>query len=124
VLFSFNGTDGAEPRAGLIFDKAGNLYGTASSGGNPNTCPASTGFGAGCGLVFELAPPSGGKSAWTETTVFSLNDVMGNNPLVSLILDAKGMAKDLYGDRRCPGSVARSCICSSGARTYRNDLPR
>src|ERR1039457_5181 len=28
VLYSFNGADGANPVAGLIFDGAGNLYGT------------------------------------------------------------------------------------------------
>ena len=28
VLHSFNGSDGAFPYAGLIFDAAGNLYGT------------------------------------------------------------------------------------------------
>ena len=35
VLHSFNdnGTDGIHPHAGLIFDAAGNLYGTTSVGG-------------------------------------------------------------------------------------------
>ena len=35
VLYSFSGSlDGAAPYAGLIFDAAGNLYGTTYSGGN------------------------------------------------------------------------------------------
>ena len=33
VLHRFNVTNGAEPEAGLIADNAGNLYGTAASGG-------------------------------------------------------------------------------------------
>ena len=94
VLFAFSNTNGADPRAGLVADKAGNLYGTTSYGGNVNACPATTGLGAGCGVVFALTPPAKGKTAWTETTVFSLNATMGNNPLAGLTLDAKG---NLYG---------------------------
>jgi len=46
VLYSFgNGTDGTYPHAGLIFDAAGNLYGTATGGGT-----------YGDGAVFELTP--------------------------------------------------------------------
>ncbi len=50
VLYSFNdnGTDGDYPYAGLIFDAAGNLYGTTGEGGT-----------YGCGTVFELTPYSG-----------------------------------------------------------------
>jgi uncharacterized repeat protein (TIGR03803 family) len=45
VLHSFNGKDGAEPRAGLIRDAAGNLYGTTYAGG-----------AHGSGTVFKLTP--------------------------------------------------------------------
>ena len=41
VLWSFNSTDGANPSDSLILDSAGNLYGTAESGG---------------GVVFEVTP--------------------------------------------------------------------
>ena len=33
VLYNFTGQEGANPLASLVFDPAGNLYGTASSGG-------------------------------------------------------------------------------------------
>ena len=47
VLHNFdnNGTDGAYPYAGLVFDTAGNLYGTTYAGGS-----------YGVGTVFELTP--------------------------------------------------------------------
>jgi uncharacterized repeat protein (TIGR03803 family) len=36
VLHSFTGPDGSKPRAALIADPAGNLFGTASAGGTFN----------------------------------------------------------------------------------------
>jgi uncharacterized repeat protein (TIGR03803 family) len=51
VLHSFNvAPDGAHPIGGLVLDKAGNLYGTTSDGGD-----LSCGF-SGCGTVFKLTP--------------------------------------------------------------------
>jgi hypothetical protein len=44
VLHQFNATDGYGPDSGLVFDKAGNLYGTTLSGG-------AYGY---YGVVFEL----------------------------------------------------------------------
>src|SRR5271157_693209 len=48
VLQNFNGTNGSGPQSGLIFDTAGNLYGTTTSGGTYNY-----------GTVFELSPTVG-----------------------------------------------------------------
>jgi uncharacterized repeat protein (TIGR03803 family) len=53
ILHSFSGgADGASPLAELILDAAGNLYGTASAGGN-SLCGNQ---GSGCGVVFKIAP--------------------------------------------------------------------
>lgn len=61
VLHSFaGGSDGQNPNAGLIFDAAGNLYGTTTNGGT-----------AGLGTVFELTPPAAGQSQWTESILYS-----------------------------------------------------
>jgi uncharacterized repeat protein (TIGR03803 family) len=48
VLHHFQGSDGANPLAGLIRDESGALYGTTQNGGS-NACPG------GCGTVFRLA---------------------------------------------------------------------
>jgi hypothetical protein len=46
-----NGMDGAYPAGTVAFDASGNLYGTASSGGDLLYC------GAGCGVVWEIISP-------------------------------------------------------------------
>jgi uncharacterized repeat protein (TIGR03803 family) len=81
--FAFNGTDGTNPVAGLIFDASGNLYGTTSGGG-----------AYGGGIVFELTPAANGS--WDEKILhnFNNNGTDGNNPLAGLIFDASG---NLYG---------------------------
>jgi uncharacterized repeat protein (TIGR03803 family) len=58
VLYSFAGSsDGNCPFGELIFDRAGNLYGTAASVG---------GFAS---TVFELKPPATQGNPWTETVL-------------------------------------------------------
>jgi len=85
VLYAFTGkADGANPVAGLMRDKAGNLYGTTEFGGDLNGCS-----GTGCGTVFELS--SGGEMSVLYT--FTGGDD-GGQPVANVIGDAKG---DLYG---------------------------
>ncbi len=93
VLHSFgNGTDGVGPLAGLVFDRAGNLYGTTAAGG---TTASSSCFG-GCGTVFELSP--GTKGQWTEMVLYDFCSQAGcadgNDPDAALIFDVAG---NLYG---------------------------
>jgi uncharacterized repeat protein (TIGR03803 family) len=87
VLHRFRGgKDGSAPSAGLIADKAGNLYGTTTNGG-AGSCQG------GCGTVFELSPAAAGR--WTETVLYSFtggND--GAIPQTGLTFDAAG---NLYG---------------------------
>src|SRR5271169_2754901 len=65
VLHSFNPAihDGVNPQSMLVFDAAGNLYGT-TYGGGVDTC---FGMAFNCGTVFELSPDAGG--GWTEKTL-------------------------------------------------------
>jgi uncharacterized repeat protein (TIGR03803 family) len=86
ALYSFNnnGTDGAYPDAGLLFDTAGNLYGTTVRGGGSDYD----------GTIFELSPRHGG--GWTETVLYSFtfDGTDGIDPLTGLIFDTQG---NLYG---------------------------
>ena len=89
VRYNFAGApfDGELPAAGMIMDKAGNFYGTTTSGGSSSNCAG------GCGTVFELSPAGPG---WKETVLYSFqgspND--GSDPSTSLIFDDAG---NLYG---------------------------
>jgi len=89
VLQSFNGTNGAYPFAALIADGPGNLYGTTSGGGANNR-----------GVVFELSPPAVGKTAWTETVLFSFHGTKGY-PNAGLLADSAG---NLYGTTQGGGA--------------------
>lgn len=90
VLYSFcsaaNCTDGHSPSAGLIFDSKGNLCGAAFQGGN--TSQECGGSRYGCGVVFELNPPSGGSGPWTETVLHTFTGEDGYWPAARLASDA------------------------------------
>ncbi len=78
TLATFNGTNGANSRAGLIMDAGGNLYGTTSNGGS-----------SGYGTVFEWV-----KSLGTITVLASFNGTNGAHSSAGLIMDGSG---NLYG---------------------------
>jgi uncharacterized repeat protein (TIGR03803 family) len=85
--FNFDGKDGIWPYSGVIFDAAGNLYGTTSEGGShPTKCLS------GCGTVFELSPGPSGE--WTEKILHSFDGDDGFSPSGGLVFDAAG---NLYG---------------------------
>jgi uncharacterized repeat protein (TIGR03803 family) len=99
ILHSFkpNPPDGYQPYAGLVFDKAGNLYGTTSEGGSG---PCSHG----CGVVYELSPKAGG--VWAAKVIYSFNGFPtdGQTPAASLVVDAAG---NLYGTTVAGGTVSQ-----------------
>jgi uncharacterized repeat protein (TIGR03803 family) len=94
---SFTEAGGQFPRAGLILDAAGNLYGTTSSGGAHNG-----------GSVFELTPSAGG---WTGTLLYSFCAQTactdGMEPFGGLTFDASG---NLYGTTRSGGANAGGTV--------------
>ncbi len=89
MIHSFGGTgDGTQPEAGLVIDKAGNLYGTTVGGGASND-----------GTVFELIPSGGG---WTEQIIYSFTGATdGMYPYLGhLTFDKAG---NLYGTTKAGG---------------------
>lgn len=86
TLYAFNGTaDGASPNAGLIFDSAGALYGTASLGGD-DTVVCFSGQNRGCGTAFKLSPPSTQGGAWTQSVLHTFeNGGDGGYPIAPLL---------------------------------------
>jgi uncharacterized repeat protein (TIGR03803 family) len=119
TLHSFDGTDGGQPRAGLVQATNGDLYGTTGSGGVNNNAECSY-FGTGCGTVFKITPSG------TLTTLYSFcaqsGCTDGYYPNAGLVQATNG---DLYGTTaygpNCPG-VGPGCgtvfkITPNGALT-------
>ncbi len=98
VLHRFTGgKDGEFPSGKLIFDAAGNLYGTAESGGaakNQNGCDF------GCGTVYRLSPKTG-ASGFTFSVLYSFaGGKDGRSPDGTLAFDGSG---NLYGTTETGG---------------------
>jgi uncharacterized repeat protein (TIGR03803 family) len=100
VVYTFtNRNDGGHPN-GVIFDSAGNLFGTTQNGGQ---------YGQqGAGTIFELTPKG---NTWTETTLYSFQLIKDGNHPGALVFDSKG---NLYGTNSgdsvtCTPKFPRSC---------------
>jgi uncharacterized repeat protein (TIGR03803 family) len=84
--------DGALPYGGLIFDRAGNLYGTTYYAGASDV-----------GTVYKLTHANG---SWTETVLYNFKGGSdGSSPISTLVSDAAG---NLYGTTSDGGT---QCAC-------------
>ena len=104
ILHSFNRArfGGGPVSSGLLMDKHGSLYGTTGEGGRL-TCPG-TG-GAGCGVVFRLAPAANGK--WTETVLHAFGGGDdGDGPGGGLVFSSSG---DIFGVTGAGGYAGGVC---------------
>lgn len=92
ILWSFgNGTDGANPIAGVIRDAKGNLYGATEYGGDYNQ-----------GTVFELTPSGAEKVLWSFGS-----GTDGANPIGGVIFGKKGK---LYGTTANGGAYSDGTV--------------
>ena len=90
TLVTFKGSDGADPQSRLLFDSAGNLYGTTIFGGANDM-----------GTVFRLSPPAAGHTAWKLTTLATFDGSNGAYPYPGVVADAAG---NLYGTTNAGGA--------------------
>jgi uncharacterized repeat protein (TIGR03803 family) len=86
VLYTFDGTDGANPTAPPVLDSENNLYGTTETGG-ANTC----------GNVYELKRNGSG---WSESVLYTFGADLTCGPTAPVVLDAEG---NLYGTSTAGG---------------------
>jgi uncharacterized repeat protein (TIGR03803 family) len=107
VLHSFCSKEGCKDGAtpllgGVVFDQAGNLYGTTQFGGN---CIIT----GGCGVVFRLTPNINGE--WTESVLYSFCQLGGCldglSPPEGLIFDQGG---NLYGTTEMGGTAGYGVV--------------
>jgi uncharacterized repeat protein (TIGR03803 family) len=136
VLHSFNGKDGENPSASLIFDASGNLYGPTEDSifelmpktGGGWTEKMLYNFGStaelifdgsgklygttyvggttGYGTLFELSHKADGK--WTHLVLYSfIGGVDGANPFAGLVLDASG---NMYGTTYYGGGANQGTV--------------
>jgi uncharacterized repeat protein (TIGR03803 family) len=81
VLYNFTGgADGGEPYKGVTLDSAGNLYGTAVTGGR-GACEG------GCGVVYKLTNSGG---TWTQTVIHAFTGADGSGPGAPVAIDKHG----------------------------------
>jgi uncharacterized repeat protein (TIGR03803 family) len=103
ILYSFTGgADGGHPAAGLVMDRAGNLFGTGQTGG-----------ANGQGTVFKVSPSG------AETLLYTFGNQSGDGsyPFAGLVLDETG---NLYGTTVSGGAKGGGTVFKlspSGAET-------
>jgi uncharacterized repeat protein (TIGR03803 family) len=95
ILYRFTGgEDGGNPYSPVIFDAAGNIYGTTQSGGV-----------ADLGAVFKLTRSG---SNWTQTVLYSFTGFPdGSQPESGVLLDAAG---NVYGTTADGGAAAAGTV--------------
>jgi uncharacterized repeat protein (TIGR03803 family) len=86
TLYAFQGgDDGITPTGYIVFDSAGNLYGTTQSGGGETNG----------GTVYRLKPPVHSDGAWTETVLHGFIFGNGDGALPNGV--TWGKWRELYG---------------------------
>jgi hypothetical protein len=108
ILYNFTGGANGQYPGPIAWDSHGNLFGPADGG--------STACNAGCGLIFELSPSSGG--GWTQTVLYTFtNGTDGGEPVGPLAIDANGNmfgVTQVAGGRQSDGTIFELSPASGG----------
>lgn len=117
VLYNFcaNGSndicpDGAGPQAGVVFDNAGDLYGTTQGGGSTRNL--------GHGTFYLLSP---GSNGWTEKVLLGGVPIQnGGTPLGGVTLDSRGYGYSTFssGGAASDGGVFRYGFMNGKSITF------
>jgi uncharacterized repeat protein (TIGR03803 family) len=99
-----SGTDGSYPWAPLIVGAGGILYGTTAGGGLFNC--SLDGMDDGCGVVFQLTPPSTTGGRWTESYYLLPSSQVGIFFFGALVQGRNGA---LYAPTYAGGSGQQNC---------------
>lgn len=115
ILYSFQGgSDGDGPRAGLVVDKKGGLYGTTAQGGT-----------TGSGTVFKLTPAG---NSYKESVLYSFQGMPdGSGPLAGVCGDVPqgdGNYGDLYGTTEKGGTQNLGTVykLTANGNTYKESV--
>jgi uncharacterized repeat protein (TIGR03803 family) len=100
VLHDFEDRPAANPAAGLVFNAAGNLYGTTMQGGNSSSCAGD------CGTVFSLARVSGNTWKYNVLHVFG-KGADGYRPSAPLLVTGAGT---LFGVTQAGGAYNEGVV--------------
>ena len=96
LYFFTGGSDGSYPRASVIFDSAGALYGTTEIGGVNNY-----------GTAFKVNPPTAQDSLWSEQVLVYFNaGSVGAGPFAPLIQ----LGQNFYGTTVDGGSAKAGVV--------------
>ena len=106
TIFSFDGTNGSTPFAGLVQGADGDLYGATLGGGTGTKCPRGP-----CGTIFKIA------LSGILTTLYNFNFTDGAGPHGALVLATDGNFYGMtsYGGPSNAGSIFK--ITPSGMLT-------
>jgi uncharacterized repeat protein (TIGR03803 family) len=121
VVHTFNGNDGCYSVAGLVADRAGNLFGSTGEGGIGGcflaraTKAASGGCPNGCGTLFELRHGARGRWSFAVLHYFTLSS--GGGPSGNMVFDAAGnlYGTTVIGGNACQGACGVVFKLSPGA---------
>ncbi len=106
VIHDFNGKDGAYPEGNLVWDDAGNLYGTASGG-------KSCGVECGDGIVFRLSRSGAG---WKFTIIHRFTGGADGAGPGYLLRDSDGSLYGVTGSGGAHGYGTLFRLSPSGSR--------